>query len=98
MPNAVYYYETEDGTIHQHVVNISEIFLVSILFRIGKGETESSVYDLPKDIKTFYFPSGRIWHANGNSFTAQNTIKYKEMMLNFKRIDGIRESKEKKNG
>lgn len=95
MPSALYYYKTEDGTIHQYQVNISEVFLVSILARIGRKELSPSVHDLPDDITLFYFPSGRIWHANGNRFVAQKPLVYREVMLTFRRLQGIKESKDK---
>lgn len=95
MPSALYYYETEDGHIHQYSVNVSEVFMVSILSRIGRKEIEPSVHSLRDDIKMFYFPSGRIWYSNGNRFVAQNISRYRKVMLTYRQQHSIEESKKK---
>jgi len=97
MSNVLYYYETEDSAIHEHQVSISEIFMVSILSKIARGRVEPSVHHLEENIKIFYFPSGRIWHANGNRFVAQNITKYRQVMMAFRRQRNILESKKRVN-
>lgn len=95
MPTALYFFQTEDDTIHEYKVPVGEMFLIHFLSAIGKGEVKASVHDLPKNIKTFFFPSGRVWYKNGNRFVGENQTKYRWAMGNFKRLQAIKEAKEK---
>ena len=94
MIKLLYYYETDDA-IHQYLRSLSEIYLVSILSKIGKGELEPEIHDLPEDIQVFYFPSGRIWYRNGNRFVAQTPIRFRKIAAEYKRQQVIKESKNK---
>lgn len=72
VPKNIYYFTVEHTAgIQRHMTINSELPMVTILSEIGKGNIEPEVHDLPNDMVTFLFPSGRVWYRNGNRFVAQ---------------------------
>ncbi len=89
LPTKVYYYQTISGAIGQYITKIPEMVMISNLIKIGKGETLPEGIDLPGDIISLFFPSGRIWYANGNHFTVESSGRFKECMRVHKKQQAL---------
>ncbi len=93
LPTRIYYYQTISGGIGQYISGIPEKAMVSNLTKIGKGDILPESIGLPGDITAFFFPSGRIWYANGNHFVPESPARFRECMRVHKRQQSLTKPK-----